>query len=458
MSASHAAAGPLATARDGRIVTIDVLRGLAILWVMTFHLWQDMSLWKHPTRPFGGTSPLYEALRDRVAEGNLLGAITAAGEVVLGTGYNGVSMFMLLSAVSLTMNAYLRGDGGIVRPFITRTRRLLVPYWWGVGIIVATIATVALLTMWADGGTYRDAWFDVRIAGINRVSVRWDDIAWALTVVPWLFREKGITVPVGSMWFVALMLQYYVIFPFALRLLRRIGPWNLILLGIAITIVSRLLLNSIGSEWIDLGHRARTMTAFAPFRLVEFTTGMAIGYAFVHKRATVAEYVKSPLDIAGIVVIGLLLQIAGSFATPGIDALQHADELPVQLRMAVAEPIILSALPLFALPLLFKSPGRFELSAVARVLVFVGVISFPALIVNDSLRYVASFLRSQDIPGALWWFFLVVVYIPVGVAIAYPLASLWGLLPNQRTKQPTTSPAAAVVPPLEAQPAGPAGG
>jgi peptidoglycan/LPS O-acetylase OafA/YrhL len=452
MSASPPAAH--AAARDGRIVAIDVLRGLAILWVMTFHLWQDMSLWKDPTRPIGGTSALYEAVRDRIAEGNLLGALTAAGEVVLGTGFHGVSVFMMLSGVSLAMNAYLRGDGGIVRPFVTRVRRLLVPYWWGVGITVATIATIALLAMWLDGGSYRDAWFDVRIAGINRVSVRWDDIVWALTVVPWLFREKGITVPVGSMWFVALLLQYYIIFPFALRLLKRIGPWNLIVAGIAVTFASRLLLNSVGDEWVDLGYRARTMTAFAPFRLAEFTTGMAIGYALVHKRAAVAEYVKSPVDIAGIIVIGLLLQMAGSFATPGVEALQHADELSVQVRIAIAEPMILFGLPLFALPLLFKSPGRFEVSPFASVLVFVGVISFPALIVNDSMRYVASFLRGQDIPGALWWLFLVVVYIPAGVLIAYPLASFWGLLPKQRQRPASTPPTPEPLPPFEAQPAG----
>ncbi|HEY8173912.1 MAG TPA: acyltransferase family protein [Dehalococcoidia bacterium] len=425
--------------RDGRVIMIDVLRGLAILWVMTFHLWQDMSIWKDPTGPIGGTSRLYEAVRDRLAEGHPLAALTAAGEVVLGTGFFGVSVFMMLSGISLTMNAYRRGDGGAVRPFLMRVWRLLVPFWWGVAITVATIAAIATLKVWLDGGTYHDAWFDVRIAGINRVQVRWDDVAWALTVVPWLFREKGITIPVGSMWFVALLLQYYLLFPVALRFLRRNGPWRLIVLGIAITLVSRFLMETLGAEWIDLGHRARTLTAFAPFRLAEFTTGMAIGYALVHERDAVGEYVKSPVDVAGILVIALLLLIAGAYVTPGIDGLLHAGELSVKLRITFADPLILLGLPMLALPLLFKAPGRFEVSALARVLVFVGVVSFPALIVNESMRYFSSFLREEDLPSVAWWVFLVVVYIPGSVLLAYPLAARWGLLPRQRQRAATTA-------------------
>jgi hypothetical protein len=98
------------------------------------------------------------------------------------------------------------------------------------------------------------------------------------------------------------------------------------------------------------------------------------------------------------------------------------------------------ALALFALPLLCKRPGALEGSAPARALVALGVISFTALIVNDAMRYVGSFLRTQDLPNAVWWFFLWVIYIPAASAlIAYPMAKLFGLLPKQRA--PVEAPA-----------------
>jgi hypothetical protein len=59
---------------------------------MTFHLWTDM------TGGVRGVSPLYERLGDRVREGSPLPALTAAGEVVLGSGYQGVAVFMMLAA------------------------------------------------------------------------------------------------------------------------------------------------------------------------------------------------------------------------------------------------------------------------------------------------------------------------------------------------------------------------
>jgi hypothetical protein len=90
-------------------------------------------------------------------------------------------------------------------------------------------------------------------------------------------------------------------------------------------------------------------------------------------------------------------------------------------------------------PLLFKAPGRLEVSAPARALVFLGVISFTALIVDDQMRYVGSFLRYEGVHGPAWWFFLWVVYIPVGALLAYPLAKLFGLLPKRRA---ATAPAA----------------
>jgi hypothetical protein len=36
--------------------------------------------------------------------------------------------------------------------------------------------------------------------------------------------------------------------------------------------------------------------------------------------------------------------------------------------------------------------------------------------------------------SAGWWYFIVVIYVPVGVVLAYPLASVLGLLPKTTQK------------------------
>jgi hypothetical protein len=57
--------------------------------------------------------------------------------------------------------------------------------------------------------------------------------------------------------------------------------------------------------------------------------------------------------------------------------------------------------------------------------------SYAILIVNDPMRLVASQLRVEEVPAAVWWAFLVAVYVPASIALAWPLARLLGLMPKR---------------------------
>ena len=81
---------------------------------------------------------------------------------------------------------------------------------------------------------------------------------------------------------------------------------------------------------------------------------------------------------------------------------------------------------MLALPLLVKPPSRIDRSVPVRALTTVGVMSYALLIVNDPMRLVASQLRVEDVPGAVWWTFLVAVYVPLSVVLAWPLAKVLG--------------------------------
>jgi len=414
--AADAATPPALERGDtGRFVVIDILRGLAILWVMVFHLYSDMTL------HLGDTPGLYSAFRDRLGEGRPIPALTALGELILGQGFFGVGMFMMLSGLSLTMNAYRRGEPSPLSGYRARFRKIVPAYWGGVLILTGTVALMALLQMLVDGGSFREQWWNVRIAEIGLVRVQWDDVLWALSIVGFQFRTKMSTAPVGSLWFVELLLQYYLLFPLLLIALKRVGPWRFAAAAVAFTTLTRWWFIPYSDDHFGVGYMLRYIEAFAPFRVSEFCIGMSLGYLFVHRRAQVNEWVRSPFDIAGILVIGSLLVMGGVLGADKSDGL-----------LAISDPIVSIGLAVCMLPLLFKVPGRLEVSAPARALVFLGVISFAALIVDDQMRYAASFLRYEGVRGPAWWFFLWVVYVPVGTLLAYPLAKVLGLLPKRR--------------------------
>jgi peptidoglycan/LPS O-acetylase OafA/YrhL len=413
----------LVLARDsGRVISIDIIRGLAILWVMTFHLFADMTFKI-------GAIPLYSAFGDRVSDRHLLPAITALGELILGQGYMGVALFMMLSGLSLTMNAYRRPEPSLLQGYASRFRRIVVAYWGGVLIVLAVVATIALLQMLLDGGSYAHQWFNVRIAEIQPVRMQWDDVLWALSVVPWVFRTKLNTLPVGSLWFVQLLLQYYLVFPFALILLKKIGPWNLVAFGLVFNIVARAAFIYTGRQSMDEVYVGRYLEMLSVFRGAEFLTGMSLGYLLAHRRDAMREWVATPFDVGGLCVIALLCLWGGTVLSPKADALLVLGDLTVQIGLAI-----------LILPLIFKRPGRLEASRLAQAITFLGVTSFMALVANDGMRYVASFLRYEGAHGPAWWFFLWIVYIPGGALIAYPLSGFFGLLPKKVSARQSAAP------------------
>jgi peptidoglycan/LPS O-acetylase OafA/YrhL len=100
----------------------------------------------------------------------------------------------------------------------------------------------------------------------------------------------------------------------------------------------------------------------------------------------------------------------------------------------VAAAIVIFGIAMIVLPLLAKRPGRIEASAPLRGLAWIGPLSYAVLIANEPLRIIASFLRVEEIPTGLWWLYLV-IYVPLTLIIARPLASFLGIGRRTRTEQ-----------------------
>ncbi len=102
-----------------RLSGLDMLRGLAIIWVVLFHL---LGFTTHGFRFSPPESLLLRQTADHVRDGQLWWAFTSAWEVVFRSGLDGVTWFIMLSGTALTIMALRRGSN--VRPLEFYVRRI----------------------------------------------------------------------------------------------------------------------------------------------------------------------------------------------------------------------------------------------------------------------------------------------------------------------------------------------
>ena len=410
-----------------RIVAIDVVRGLAILWVILYHLWTDVNSFD-----VGTVSSRFHAVPDAIADLDPVATAEAVFHAVLRVGYLGVPLFMILSGLSLTLAALrrdfeLRSAPGFLR---RRLRRVMVPYWFGWTYTLACFAVIALwqVIQFGDAGFWHYWWEGVftipHRAGEFVTNPLADGNIWAgLLLVPRIFRDEWQFAPEGSLWFVLLIVQYYLLFPFLLVALRRVGAALFLAGTLAVTLVSLNLVLAIDG---DLSRLHRVLDMGSPFRLFEFGLGMTAGYLLVSRPALVRwgarGVVAIPLAVAGgaLVVIGSTMRldtaaISGTFV----------------------QPMVALGLALLFLPLAFKRPGRLERGRPGRAAAWVGVISYAVLIANEPLRHVTLRLRLQQSSFDMIWVWL--LYLPLTFAIAWPVARLLGLVERSAAPEAHTS-------------------
>ncbi len=426
-----------------RLRAIDALRGAAILWVILFHLWGDLKFFPPVPHDY------YRRFVDQVREGGgTWHVFTAFTDIILRDGFQGVPLFMMLSGVALTMAAYR--SGGIARwPafFAHRFRKLLLPYWAGVALTYAVIVAIAWRQASIGGGGFVQQFqHGITISLRTHLSIDAGVIFASVTLVPRLLKDQWFFAPQLALWFVGLLAQYYLLFPLLLVLMKRVGLLPFLLLTFAFTAAANWwVLHQYG--YLEL--QFRLVTGWAPFRLFEFTAGMAIGAVLADPaRAHLLAWLRRPGTVVAALLVGLAVHTAGDLLT---------GEWSAGYWQALALPLTTFGLALLALPLVTRHPGRSEGWLPVRALAAAGVMSYTVLIVNDPMRLIASQLRVEQAPPVVWWLFVVAVYVPVTMLLAWPLARLLGLLPKRETAPAAHPRAAPVERPEEAFAGVPAG-
>lgn len=397
---------------SGRSVAIDVLRGLAILWVVLFHLWSLSTLGIGFT---GARTTYYDRFVDRLREGDALASLTAFTDVLLRLGDDGVAVFMMLSGLSLTAVAVRRGSPVKIAPFYARRLpRLLVPYWAAWLIFIATLAALA---------AYRTRFDDVEFVrsfqrlGFVRI-MDWELALSGLLIVPRALSLERFSAAPPALWFVFLLLQFYLLFPFLLRLLNAVGTLPFLALCLLVSLASTALLIQQAGE---VGRHGYLLSMWSPFRIFEFALGMAIGSSFVTAPARLSALLRGAPRMLALLLAAIAAHtLGGTFA---------ADQGYVR---AIAQPLIVLGLggAIVFTCILATRYARAFAAAPLRLLAWAGTISYGVLVVNESFRVVNLYLIMKGWQwSAGWWLYVVVLYVPLTVLLAYPFSVLLRLIP-----------------------------
>ena len=304
---------------------------------------------------------------------------------------------------------------------VNRFRKLLVPYWVGVVLTYGVMAAIAWRQSSIGDASFSDGFTGgVTIAVGSVINVDWGVVYASFALYPRLMRAEWFFAPQLALWFVGLLAQYYLLFPLLFFAMRRIGVWAFLLATFAITVAA--------NAWIVEKYGAPEfrfwmVTGWAPFRLFEFTFGMAMGWLLVAPDAARARrWLRHPLAIVAMLAVGLAAHTAGDMMI---------GEWTLRYWQAFAIPLVTLGLGLLVLPLLLRGPSGAHASWPLRAFATIGVMSYAILIVNDPLRLVASQLRVEGVEGVAWWSFLL-LYVPISIALAWPLAHVLGLMPRRR--------------------------
>jgi len=293
---------------------------------------------------------------------------------VCGLGYQAVHLFFILSGFGLTLSALLvekktdriRWFGFIKKRFI----RLYPSYW--------LILAIYLLLNFFQYSSF---------LGLLKTYVKG---AIFLDVIP-------------ATWYIPILLQLYLLFPFLFYFLKKLSIKNFLLLSLLVKTVSSAIIITTSllafNKILGFGYGGLAPGGIALTRLFEFCFGMAIAkHWFTHERSVDAFTVfQKPKAI----ILGIFLECLGIFLSLKYTAIRFIDhDIPVGLFISDAfigiGIFIISLNLVFLVDGLLKSKSKAWLDLISNgtyeaYLVHSIVLSyFLALLIKPSLQFLSS--------------------------------------------------------------------
>ena len=371
-----------------KIIYLDYLRLFACLGVFACHLWvggilpnasnvtKNLSNLAHECLGIKGDS-LYRCGFDSLFlfpsnSGDHL--LFNFFNFVFGLGYQAVHLFFILSGFGLTLSALLvekktdriRWFGFIKKRFI----RLYPSYW-------LILAIYLLLNLFQYSS----------FLGLLKTYVKG---AIFLDVIP-------------ATWYIPILLQLYLLFPFLFYFLKKLSIKNFLLLSLLVKTVSSAIIITTSllafDKILGFGYGGLAPGGIALTRLFEFCFGMAIAkHWFTHERSVDAFTVfQKPKAI----ILGIFLECLGIFLSLKYTAIRFIDhDIPVGLFISDAfigiGIFIISLNLVFLVDGLLKSKSKAWLDLVSNgtyeaYLIHSIVLSyFLTLLIKPSLQFLSS--------------------------------------------------------------------
>lgn len=249
--------------------TIDIVRGLTILWVTALHFYLDTRGVPGPDVASGAAA--WTAVTS--------GRIIEAGAVALRSvvGLPGFRLDLLLGVTALVASL---GTVVPARVFYRRRLRAILPQYWlgSLAVLVVLLACAWLRSVMGSSSLADEVAQGTRLAG-EPYRFYWADVIRSVSVVGRLADQRAMQVVAPSLWYLVLVGQLLLVFPWLRRLHQRVGTTAFLLVSLCVTWVGR-----VGVFAVDPlpGFDANaTVICFLPFRLIAPAIGMALATPLV---------------------------------------------------------------------------------------------------------------------------------------------------------------------------------
>lgn len=375
-----------------RCQPIDILRGLTILWITAYHFHVD-------TRGGSGIATP-AAFADAFGAQHWGAMLDIAARTLIALPSYRLDVLLFVTGVVLMLS---RSTEPLA--FWRRRARAIMPNYW-LGTLAAALVLVLLALL---RSSLKGTDLGAEIHGgtlLARVPYRfeWVDLPLSLSVAGRLATTRTMQVVAPSLWYVLLILQFYVVFPFLRRLLERIGPIAFLAVCAAVMCGGRALVFA-GVTWPGFDQNG-TLLYFVPFRLFGPALGMVMARWVPTASAPPRRWISRALLAPALAVLVWSMWI-------GAEANQFA------LTGAV--------FPLLAgLPALWViASGVLHSTRATAFFTWMGSHSLSLLVAQDLLRLVTGTVMSiWGRLDPLTWFLM-----PVYLALVIALTPVWHAVP-----------------------------
>lgn len=254
-----------------RLIWLDVIRGVSLLWVFLVHFVERLI----PGSFFANPTVDWPSLNDRVAQlaplpiNGFPGVVANAIRYVGWLGDQGVQVFLVASGFALTWNALRKKRPIEPLTFWKRRVAVLLPEWW-------LIHAFLLISFVLIGSGLPPSKLTV------------------LSFFGFRFLPEVMYYFAPAWWFIGLIIQLYLIFPFLMGVFERKRPARtllLIIIGSVFVRTSGLLLFSDLLDWWSRG-------AVFLSRLPEFLMGMLAAWTFTKYPKLFNRWTTGPVTFA----------------------------------------------------------------------------------------------------------------------------------------------------------------